>query len=162
MTTRLFDLHENLDTDDWYTPSWIFDALAIEFTIDVAAPQGGVPWIPASRHFTESDNGLEQQWEGTIWCNPPYSSPTRWADKLISHGDGLILVRADLSTGGYYRLWQTAEAMWVHHKRLQFVNGHSEGTGSNTFSTVMFSYGPDATKAMQRLGLAHGTTRVLR
>jgi hypothetical protein len=31
------------DSDEQYTPKWIFDALGVEFDLDVCAPQGG--WI---------------------------------------------------------------------------------------------------------------------
>lgn len=55
---------KNNITVDWWTPVWVFDALGETFDIDVAAPTGGVPWIPALKHFTKEIDGLKQDWGG--------------------------------------------------------------------------------------------------
>ena len=61
------------DTDEQYTPKWIFDALNVEFDLDVCAPKGGVDYIPAKKHYSIEDNALMQNWEGFVWMNPPFS-----------------------------------------------------------------------------------------
>ena len=146
-------------TDDWYTPPRIFELLDVVFDVDVAAPEGGVPWIPAKRYYTELDDGLVQPWEGFVWCNPPYSAPARWLDRMREHGDGILLIRSDLSSGAYYRAFTDADFLHVPHGRLQFVNGHGiEGKGGGpTFSTVFLGFGERA-KCLARLD---GTTRRL-
>lgn len=56
---------------DWTTPRWLFDRLDAEFnfTLDAAAsPENAL----CPRYFTESDDALEQQWDGSVWVNPPY------------------------------------------------------------------------------------------
>ena len=90
--SRLFDVGHELTSDDWYTPPLVFDALGITFDLDPCAPPGGVPWIPAPRWFTESDDGLSQPWRGRVWLNPPYSSPAPWLEKFVDHGDGVALI----------------------------------------------------------------------
>ena len=47
-------------SDEHHTPKHLFDALGLEFDVDVAAPTGGVPWIPAKTSFDLATNGLEQ------------------------------------------------------------------------------------------------------
>jgi hypothetical protein len=45
-------LHEQCvgATDEWYTPRFVFDAMAAQFDLDVASPGSHrVPWIPAAR-----------------------------------------------------------------------------------------------------------------
>lgn len=86
------DLIDNGTSDDYYTPPFIFDALNIEFDMDVAAPPNGVPWIPAKRSLTIIDDGLSTPWQGRVWCNPPYSNPRPWAEKLIKHNNGIALL----------------------------------------------------------------------
>ena len=82
-------------TDDWYTPRWIFDAAAIDFDMDVAAPTDPTyQHVPAKRYVTAVEDGLSVEWSGVVWCNPPYSGSTPWVNKWASHPDGLILVPA--------------------------------------------------------------------
>lgn len=153
---------KNSGQNDWYTPPWVFDGLGLTFDLDVAAPPGGVPWIPAKRYFTEEDNGLEQVWDGVVWCNPPYSAPTDWCHRFAHHPDMALLIRADLSTGGPFVAYSTADAMWASDGRLNFVDGVGEKGGAVTFSTVMLGKGQTVVEAMHRLAREQGgTTRNL-
>jgi len=69
----------------------VFDAMALRFDLDVAAPPGG-PWhVPAARWYTAEDDGLTQPWEGLVWCNPPFSRPAPWAKRWASHPRGVLL-----------------------------------------------------------------------
>lgn len=78
-------------SDDCYTPRWVFDAMGLEFDLDVAAPPGG-PWhVPCRRYYTAEDDGLAQPWEGLVWCNPPYSSFARWAGRWLTHDRGVLM-----------------------------------------------------------------------
>jgi hypothetical protein len=87
---RLFTLgQERLTSDDYYTPSWIFECMGIEFDLDVCSPPGGIPWIPAKQYYTQEDDGLMQPWAGRVWMNPPYSNVTPWVARLIEHGNGI-------------------------------------------------------------------------
>jgi hypothetical protein len=81
--------------DDWYTPRWLFEAAGVTFDMDVCAPM--LPesrTCPAKNYLTVVDDGLSAPWQGTIWCNPPYSDVTPWVDRWAIHKDGLLLVPA--------------------------------------------------------------------
>lgn len=161
--TRLFGIADVLDSDAWYTPRWVFDGLGIEFDLDVAAPADGIDWIPARAHYSVTDDGLAQPWHGTIWCNPPYSAPTAWCRRWAEHPSGCLLIRADLSTGGPFVALSAASSMYVPAKRLQFVNGHGEGSGAVNFSTVLLGRGPVADAGITRLAATcGGAARLLR
>ncbi len=42
------------------------------------------PNVPAKRQFIEAENGLERQWHGKVFMNPPYGDEIPyWIDKLI-------------------------------------------------------------------------------
>ena len=90
---RLFAAPEHeITTDDYYTPKWVFDALAIRFDLDVCAPPGGIEWVPADRHYTIKDDGLTASWQGRVWMNPPYSNVTPWWDRMTEHRNGVALL----------------------------------------------------------------------
>ena len=84
--------NESIGTDEYFTPAWVFDELAMTFDLDVAAPPGGVPHIPATRFLTPVENGLAHPWAGRVWMNPPYSAPARWVDRFLEHGNGIALL----------------------------------------------------------------------
>jgi hypothetical protein len=77
------------DTDERYTPRWIFDELGYQFDLDVAAPPGGVAWIPAKFFYTAEDDGLALPWKGLVWCNPPFSLGAPFSARFIQHGYGI-------------------------------------------------------------------------
>jgi hypothetical protein len=100
MSEHLFALPSDsikVTSDDCYTPRWVFDAMGLEFDLDVAAPPGG-PWhVPAKRYYTAEDDGLAQPWDGLVWCNPPYSGMTKWAHRFTRH-DRIALMGIVLRT----------------------------------------------------------------
>lgn len=160
---RLFGIENVIDSDDWYTPAWIFDGLGLTFDLDVAAPDTGPLHVPARRYYTVADDGLGQPWEGLVWCNPPYSAPTRWCARYAEHTDGaLILIRADLSTGGPFKAFTASNALYVPPKRLQFVHASGRSSGAVNFSTVLLGRSEFVVTAMHRLAAKYGgTTRTL-
>jgi len=112
--------------DDYYTPKPIFDALGLTFDIDVCAPTGGVPWIPAKKSFDLIIDGLSQDWDGLVWCNPPYSKPGPWIDKFIEHGNGIMLVQISKSNG-QKKLWDQCDGMlFPDIKIMKFINLQNE------------------------------------
>lgn len=154
--SRLFAISDALDSDAWYTPAWVFDGLGIAFDLDVAAPSEVLPWVTARRRYSVGDDGLIQPWHGTVWCNPPYSAPTAWCRRWAEHGDGCLLIRADLSTSGPHVAMAAATSLYVPAKRLQFVNGHGGITGSVNFSTVLLGVGPVSDAGIARLAAKYG------
>lgn len=161
--SRLFALDNVLDSDDWYTPRWVFDGMGITFDLDVAAPDGGAANVPARRFYTVADDGLLSPWEGVVWCNPPYSAPTAWCRKWALHEPGgCILIRADLSTSGPFTAFTAADALYVPHRRLQFESGSGARSGSVNFSTVILARGGTCVRALVDLAATFGgTTRKL-
>ena len=54
-------LHEQCvgATDEWYTPRYVFEAMAETFLMDVASPGEAVtPWVPALKFITERSLGI--------------------------------------------------------------------------------------------------------
>jgi len=88
VTDHLFPIASDdikVTSDDCYTPRWVFDAMGLEFDLDVAAPPGG-PWhVPCKRYYTAEDDGLSKTWDGLVWCNPPYSGFRPWANRFAGH-----------------------------------------------------------------------------
>ena len=146
---KLFETpQEQLTSDDYYTPAWLFEDMGVEFDLDVASPPGGVPWIPAKRFLTMAEDGLSTPWEGRVWMNPPYSKPAPWVDKWLEHGNGLALLPS--SNGRWFtRLWNEADGVVVMKPNLEFVNGSGSGIPIRTF---LWAMGGWAVEAIGRVG----------
>lgn len=65
------NIHFSSATDQWATPQDTFDKLnkIFNFETDVCADQHNAK---CENFYTESDNGLLQEWRGVCWMNPPY------------------------------------------------------------------------------------------
>jgi hypothetical protein len=145
------DLIDNGTSDDYYTPPFIFNALKIEFDMDVAAPFNGVPWIPAKKSLTIIDDGLTTPWVGRVWCNPPYSNPTPWAKKLIAHNNGIALIQTSKSAW-FNLIWNNASGCLMMPSNLKFVK--SNGESAPVFMpTMLFSFGESNRQLLVDSGL---------
>ena len=148
---RLFAVQqEQLTSDDYYTPAWVFERMGIEFDLDVCAPPGGIPWIPAKRYYTQEDDGLVQPWEGRVWMNPPYSGTSPWARRFVEHANGVCLVPHSRSAW-WGELWASAPAIADAGMFRFYKPG---GTYENVFMPVVFAaFGDECVEAIGRLGV---------
>lgn len=89
--------------------------MGLQFDLDVASPIGG-PWhVPAAEWFTAEDDGLQQPWHGTVWCNPPYSNYLPWAERWAEHPTGALMgIMGSRSPG--------RRAMFGHADAVAFIN----------------------------------------
>lgn len=141
---------QNAETVSWYTPPSIFELLNLEFDIDVCSPKGGVPWIPAKRHYSIEDDGLTSPWIGKIWCNPPYGKETpRWLKKMNEHRNGIALVFARTDTKWFHDYAVNADALLFLKGRVQFVDGLNLTSNSgSTCGSVLLGYGEECIQAL--------------
>ena len=146
------DLVDSGTTDDHYTPEFIFKALGVEFDMDVAAPPGGVPWIPAKRWLSIIEDGLATPWIGKVWCNPPYSKITPWAHKLLKHGNGIALLPVGKSLW-FDKLWLQADGILTLPSSLRFIRSEGKSPASIMTSTMLFAFGSSNRLILENSGL---------
>ena len=75
------NVHFSSATEMWATPQEFFDKYneLYKFETDVCA---SLENAKCEKYFTEEDNGLEQDWEGSCWMNPPYGRTIKsWMKK---------------------------------------------------------------------------------
>lgn len=141
--------------DDFYTPEWVFDRMGIRFDLDVAAPPGGVPWVPADRYLTKAEDGLSAGWEGRVWMNPPFSQCSLWVPRFTGHRNGIALL-PHAKSGWHIDIWQDADACVVPDRRVNFHGTLTDG--QIMYPVFLAAFGEECVDAIGRLG----AVRVLR
>lgn len=136
------------ESDERYTPRWVFDGLALTFDLDPAAPVDGGDCVPARRRYTRADDGLAQPWHGLVWLNPPFSESTRWADRFRRHGSGVFLGPV-ANARWWIDLIRRADLIW-HCRDLAFTHPSHAGKRSS-MPLAMVAYGSDAAAGVERL-----------
>ena len=137
--------------DEVYTPPYIFEALRLEFDLDVCGPIGGLDWIPAKKTFSQQDDGLIQNWSGRVWMNPPYSQPTPWVHKWLDHKNGLMI--APLSKSKWFdALWNSEAVMMSMNPRHKFIKPDGSKY-SISFPTAIWAIGETNITALKASNL---------
>lgn len=107
-------IHFSSESPEHYTPqSVIAAAIACMGAIDLdpCSNSHDAPNVPAARHYTVTDDGLNQSWGGRVYMNPPYGREIgAWVEKLeLEHRNGevtaaIALVPARTDTQWFRRL----------------------------------------------------------
>lgn len=144
----------NMGKDEWLTPPHIINALG-KFDLDPCSPVVR-PWNTAQKHFTINDNGLMQNWNGRVWCNPPYGlEAAKWLNKLANHGDGIALIFARTETKMFFdQVWNKANAVLFLEGRLYFHHVTGEVAKANAGApSVLVAYGSKNVECLSKCGI---------
>lgn len=144
----LFDAPvQSRETDERYTPAWVFTALGERFDLDPASPPPGVSLVPAAAVWTKADDGLTKPWHGFVWCNPPFSHSTAWANRFMAHGNGVWL--GPVANSGWHDQMTRASHAMVLLRDFAFIGtNHAQKRSSMPLS--MHGFGPRAVDALAR------------
>jgi hypothetical protein len=139
------------ESDEWYTPRYIFDALGVEFDLDVAAPPEGPRHVPARGFYSE--RALDLPWAGLVWMNPPFGHQRHkreWLAKFFAHGNGVALLPDRTSAPWWQEFAPRADAVLFVAPKVKFERpdgscGERPGTG-----TVLLAAGQQSADAISR------------
>jgi hypothetical protein len=79
-------VHFSSASEEWLTPPHIITRVVqVLGAIDLdPCSNDGLPNVPAARHFTAAADGLNQDWLGRAFLNPPYGRAIGdWVEKLV-------------------------------------------------------------------------------
>jgi hypothetical protein len=139
-------------SDEHYTPRSIFDALGVQFDLDVAAPEGGSSVVPALYYFDKKVDGLANEWFGNVWMNPPYSSPAPWVEKFLDYKQGIALL--PITRGKWWdRLWAESGAILPTAYNLKFNRPDGLTAKPIVFRTALYALGESNITALKMSGL---------
>lgn len=138
-------------SDEWYTPAYVFDALDCIFDLDVANAAVGGAFVPCRASI--GADSLSQPWQGFIWMNPPFggrNSLMPWLERFFDHGNGIALT-PDRSSAPW---WQYAagrsDAMLFVAGKIRFIRPDGTEGKSPSTGTTLFASGRRGTDALIR------------
>ena len=140
-------------SDEWYTPAYVFNALGERFDLDVAAPRLGPRHVPANDWHCDTTDGLTAPWNGFVWMNPPFghqSAKRAWLGRFFDHGNGIALLPDRTSAPWWQEYAPRASAVLFIAPKVKFERpdgtiGEQPGTG-----TTLFAAGDRARSALMR------------
>lgn len=134
LTSHPYKARPQAATHTWLTPPEIIDAIG-PFDIDPCAAPSPRPWPTAKRHIELPEDGLAAQWDGRVWCNPPFGAHAgAWLERMAAHDNGIALVFARTDTRMF------AEHVWPRAAAVLFLAGRPH------------FYRPDGTRASGNSG----------
>lgn len=146
------------ESDEWYTPRYIFDAMGLHFDLDVSAPIGGPRYVPCSAWIDSRSDGLSAEWRGLVFMNPPFGhqkNKKKWLSRFFAHGQGVALLPDRTSAPWFQEFAPKADAVCFVSPKIKFERpdgslGESPGTG-----TALLALGSKSVRALceSNLGL---------
>lgn len=101
-------VHFSSASDNWSTPTDVYDALDREFHFDDdPCPLGG-------------KGGLERSWGKSVFVNPPYSQIKDWIKRCYEHAQGGAIVVALIPSRTDTRYWHEYV---MKAKEIRFIKG---------------------------------------
>lgn len=132
-------------SDEWFTPAYVFEALGCHFDMDVAHPPAPLKThVPCDEAI--SADSLNQEWRGFIWMNPPFGgrgSIAPWLDKFFAHGNGIALTADRTSAPWFQAAWHRAEAVMFTPK-IRFLRPDGTEGKSPSNGTALWAAGMKA------------------
>lgn len=143
-----------MKNDEWLTPPEIMEKLGV-FDLDPCAPINR-PWETAKNHFTIVDNGLNKEWFGRVFLNPPYGlEAKKWLRKLVDHKNGIALIFARTETEMFFsEVWNEADSILFVKGRIFFhyVDG-SKAKANSGAPSCLIAYGKNNSEILKNSGI---------
>ena len=133
----------NSGESEWYTPpEYIAAARAVmgEIHCDPASSDKANEIVGAETYYTAQDDGLQQDWCGNVWLNPPYASALieAFSKRLVWHWEredkpvtaAVVLVNNATETAWFARIISIASAVVFPTARVKFLDAHGNPRGA--------------------------------
>lgn len=144
----------NSGNEQWYTPDEYLDAartVLAAFDLDPASSDVAQKRVKAKKYFTIHDDGLNQEWRGRVWLNPPYSDGVvdQFMDKLcgaLERGEveaAITLTNNCTETKWFQRASALAKSVCFPSSRIKFLNPAGEPVGAPLQGQALLYFGKD-------------------
>ena len=138
------------ETNEWYTPRWVFDRLGVTFDLDPCSPaDDNLSNVPAHRRFSASEDGLLHPWpaDALVFCNPPYGDQIGdWIERMARHRNGIALTFARVDTAWFHDWCASADLICFVRGRIRFLRNGTDPANSPGAGSMFVAWGETAAK----------------
>lgn len=122
----------NTGNNEWYTPKEYIELARLvmgSIDCDPASCDVAQKTVQAGVYYTEETNGLDKDWDGNVWMNPPYATGLiekfceKVAEEYMSGNteQAVVLVNNATETSWFKSLVSCASAVCFPHGRIRFM-----------------------------------------
>jgi phage N-6-adenine-methyltransferase len=142
--------------NEWYTPERYIE-LAREvlgnIDVDPASNDFAQQKVRASEYYTEETNGLNKNWVGNVWLNPPYAQPAigDFINKIVDEVEAghvksaVMLTHNYTDTAWFQKAARAATAICFTRGRVKFEGPNGE-VAAPTQGQAFFYFGDELIK----------------
>jgi phage N-6-adenine-methyltransferase len=119
----------NSGNNEWYTPIYFIKSAHIvmgSINLDPASSDIANKSVQANVYYTQDNSGLDKEWHGNVWMNPPYSRNLlpNFIDKLVDSDitQAIVLVNNATETQWAAKLLAYSDAVCFIKKRIKFID----------------------------------------
>lgn len=138
------------EKDTWQTPFWIIDGIQECVNIDLDPCAGEhTSHGDVNYRLEDGDDGLEEEWFGTVFANPPFSYKKEWSAKVVDEIENTDLIMFLTTDGTNVQSWwhgkiaPNADYVWFSDGRLYYIDPETQETTDHNapFGTAISMYG---------------------
>jgi phage N-6-adenine-methyltransferase len=138
---------------EWYTPAeyvWVAQQVLGGIDIDPASHDFAQRTVKAAQYFTAETDGLNREWHGRVWLNPPYVQPLvgEFINKLVAEyaagrvTAAVLLVNNCTDATWFHTAAKACDAICFTRGRIKFEKPDGIA-GSPTQGQAFFYFGVD-------------------
>ena len=122
--------------DEWYTREEELKLVRLvlgEIDLDPASCQAANEKVKAKNFYTKEENGLDKPLWGKVFCNPPYSKPAPFIEKIVkAYQSGeieaaILLVNSSTDTNWFHFAFNNATLTCFTNKRIVISHSNKQG-----------------------------------
>ena len=144
----------NSGNNEWYTPPKFIEAarqVMGQIDLDPASSDIANQTVQATTFYTEQDDGLQHDWHGRVWMNPPYASPLigQFSDKLVEHiargsvPEACVRVNNATETAWFGAMLDVADCVCFIKTRVKFIDADGNPSGAPLQGQAILYAGPN-------------------
>ncbi len=146
--------------NEWFTPAAYIERARVvlgEIDLDPATVEKAQATIRATKYFTKADDGLQHEWHGRVWLNPPYAQPliAQFVAKMCSERcsgrvtAAIMLTHNYTDTAWFHEAEAVADAICFTRGRIPFVDEDGEDCAP-TQGQAFFYFGDETEKFIEQ------------